>query len=99
MYILSHILFEKQFCLITAQQHNNFLINRAYMILPANKELRALPRKIPTNNKFIICQHVREKKKCTYKGTDGCQFAHCDEEKDLWTWMCQTNSKLLLRIM
>ena len=79
---------------LSAQQHNNFLINRAYLILPANKELRRIPTKQPVNNKYIICQHIRDKKKCNYKGTEGCQFAHCEEEKEMWSWMSQNNGAL-----
>ena len=82
--IISHIF-------LSAQQHNNFSINRAYVILPANKELRRIPTKVPANNKYIICQHIREKKKCSYKGSEGCQFAHSEEERDMWGWMGQNN--------
>ena len=38
-----------------------------------------------------ICLHVAAGKKCQYIGN--CTFAHSTEERDLWTYMKENNSK------
>lgn len=40
-----------------------------------------------------ICMHVTAGKKCQYVGN--CTFAHSVEERDLWTYMKENNSKFL----
>lgn len=39
-----------------------------------------------------MCMHVAAGKKCLYIGN--CTFAHSSEEKELWTFMKDNNSKL-----
>ena len=65
-------------------------INKMYLMrLPngTNKELRSLPDRLPKYANFIVCQHVIERGKCTYHGTRRCQFAHSEEERQVWTYM------------
>ncbi len=42
-----------------------------------------------------ICIHVAAGKKCQYIGN--CSFAHSTEERDLWTFMKDNNSKSTMR--
>ncbi|XP_046550029.1 LOW QUALITY PROTEIN: helicase with zinc finger domain 2-like [Haliotis rubra] len=75
--------------------HNLWHQIRMFQVLPSLKEIRPLPRKIPTNYHFIICKYVREKKKCDYNLGGPCQFAHGEEELEIWKWMCKNNVKTL----
>ncbi|KAK3091336.1 hypothetical protein FSP39_019040 [Pinctada imbricata] len=70
------------------KNHSNWAHNRVYLLIPSNKELRPLPRKIPKGFAFIICKFVRERGKCGYTGGGQCQFAHGQEELEAWQWMC-----------
>ncbi|KAJ8386174.1 hypothetical protein AAFF_G00175980 [Aldrovandia affinis] len=51
--------------------------------------IRSLPTKKPIPSQFEICMHVAAGKKCQYIGN--CTFAHSSEEKDLWTYMKESN--------
>ncbi|XP_054615349.1 zinc finger CCCH domain-containing protein 7A [Dunckerocampus dactyliophorus] len=51
--------------------------------------VRPLPTKKPIPAQFEICMHIAAGKKCQYVGN--CSFAHSTEERDLWTFMKETN--------
>ncbi|TRZ04278.1 hypothetical protein DNTS_003229 [Danionella cerebrum] len=51
--------------------------------------VRPLPTKKPVPAQFEICMHVAAGKKCQYIGN--CSFAHSTEERDLWTFMKESN--------
>uniref|UniRef100_A0A7N8YKV0 Zinc finger CCCH-type containing 7A n=1 Tax=Mastacembelus armatus TaxID=205130 RepID=A0A7N8YKV0_9TELE len=53
--------------------------------------VRPLPTKKPIPSQFEICMHVNAGKRCQYIGN--CTFAHSVEERDLWTYMKENNSK------
>ncbi|XP_048248196.1 helicase with zinc finger domain 2-like isoform X1 [Haliotis rufescens] len=74
--------------------HNLWHQIRIFLVLPSLKEIRALPRKIPTNFHFIICKYVKEKK-CDYNLGGPCQFAHGEEELEIWRWMCKNKVRTL----
>ncbi len=67
-------------------------LNNMFLITPQNKEIRPLPKKIPSN--FIICRHILAKKACDY-AHGYCQFAHSQEEIDVWKWMVQNKGKYI----
>ena len=81
---------DKDRCL---KHHANWSHNRTFLISPSYRELRPLPRKIPSGLNFIECKNIREKGKCGYTGI--CQFAHCTEELEAWKWMCMNGRKLV----
>ncbi|XP_048465352.1 zinc finger CCCH domain-containing protein 7A isoform X3 [Rhincodon typus] len=51
--------------------------------------IRPLPSKKPIPQQFDLCLHIAKGKKCTYTGL--CSFAHSLEEKDMWTYMKDSN--------
>ncbi|XP_067912525.1 zinc finger CCCH domain-containing protein 7A isoform X2 [Heterodontus francisci] len=51
--------------------------------------IRPLPSKKPIPQQFDLCMHIAKGKKCTYIGN--CSFAHSVEEKDMWTYMKDSN--------
>ncbi|XP_015215315.2 zinc finger CCCH domain-containing protein 7A [Lepisosteus oculatus] len=51
--------------------------------------IRPLPTKKPIPSQFDLCIHVSSGKKCQYIGN--CTFAHSPEEKDMWTFMKDSN--------
>lgn len=61
-------------------------LNIAYLLVPQNKLIRPLPRKIPSQLNFIICRHIKESRRCDYSAGN-CQFAHSEEEIEVWKWM------------
>lgn len=73
--------------------HSNWKMNRVYLVSPSNKEIRALPRKIPTGFRFILCSYIEKRGKCLYTGGGPCQFAHSQEELEIWQWMCVHEGK------
>ena len=73
--------------------HPNWKMNRVYVVSPSNKEIRSLPRKIPTGFRFTLCRHIEKRGKCGYTGEGPCQFAHSREELEIWQWMCAHDSK------
>jgi hypothetical protein len=75
--------------------HGNWSCNIVYLLSPSLKELRPLPRKIPSGLNFIVCQYVKDGKKCGFTGRGPCQFAHCTEEMEAWKFMCGKNCKLI----
>lgn len=79
--------------------HGNWSCNIVYLLSPSLKELRPLPKKIPSGLNFILCQHIRDGKKCAYIGRGPCQFAHCAEEIDAWKFMCANNCKILTYLL
>ncbi|XP_023654260.1 zinc finger CCCH domain-containing protein 7A [Paramormyrops kingsleyae] len=52
-------------------------------------QIRPLPVKKPIPSQFEICLHISSGKKCQYIGV--CTFAHSPEERDLWTFMKESN--------
>uniref|UniRef100_A0A672MTD5 Zinc finger CCCH domain-containing protein 7A-like n=1 Tax=Sinocyclocheilus grahami TaxID=75366 RepID=A0A672MTD5_SINGR len=58
--------------------------------------VRPLPTKKPIPTQFEICMHVATGKKCQYIGN--CSFAHSTEERDLWTFMKDNNSKFTMHL-
>ncbi|XP_033763482.1 LOW QUALITY PROTEIN: helicase with zinc finger domain 2-like [Pecten maximus] len=70
------------------KSHSNWKTNRIFLLATANREIRPLPRKIPGGFAFIICKFIRNKTKCGYTGGGYCQFAHSQEELEVWQWMC-----------
>ncbi|XP_022318175.2 3'-5' exoribonuclease HELZ2-like isoform X3 [Crassostrea virginica] len=75
--------------------HSNWKMNRVYLVSPSNKEIRSLPRKIPTGFRFILCSYIEKRGKCGYTGGGPCQFAHSQEELEIWQWMCAHDIKKL----
>ncbi|KAL3877847.1 hypothetical protein ACJMK2_035491 [Sinanodonta woodiana] len=73
------------------KSHANWIRNKIYLHSPSNKEVRPLPRKVPAGFNFIVCKYVRERNKCQYTGGGPCQFAHSNEELEVWKWMCINN--------
>ncbi|XP_076439727.1 3'-5' exoribonuclease HELZ2-like isoform X2 [Babylonia areolata] len=69
--------------------HSNFKIKRVFLIVGIYRELRSLPSVIPRNLNFAVCRFIQQKKKCQYVGQGPCQFAHSEEEKELWFWMAK----------
>ncbi|XP_061905950.1 zinc finger CCCH domain-containing protein 7A isoform X1 [Entelurus aequoreus] len=51
--------------------------------------VRPLPTKKPIPAQFEICMHIAAGKKCQYVGN--CSFAHSVEERDLWSFMKESN--------
>ncbi|CAH2306925.1 zinc finger CCCH domain-containing 7A [Pelobates cultripes] len=47
--------------------------------------IRPFPTKKPVPLQFELCNHIVTGKKCQFVGN--CSFAHCPEEKDIWTYM------------
>ncbi|CAM9406118.1 unnamed protein product [Lampetra planeri] len=47
------------------------------------------PKNVPLQ--FDLCAHVAKGKKCTFLGN--CTFAHSQEEKEVWTYMRESNIK------
>lgn len=41
-----------------------------------------------------LCNHIASGKKCQYVGN--CSFAHSPEERDVWTYMKENGSKLMI---
>lgn len=70
------------------KSHSNWKTNKIFLLATANREIRPLPRKIPGGFAFIICKFIRNKAKCGYTGGGYCQFAHSQEELEVWQWMC-----------
>ncbi|OWF53235.1 helicase with zinc finger domain 2-like [Mizuhopecten yessoensis] len=70
------------------KSHSNWKTNRIFLLATANREIRPLPRKIPGGFAFIICKFIRNKTKCGYTAGGYCQFAHSQEELEVWQWMC-----------
>ncbi len=67
--------------------------NKICILHPSSKIIRPLPRRLPMNCGFIICKYVQSKKKCEYTGGGHCQFAHHDQEKEVWTWMVKNKGE------
>lgn len=59
-------------------------LNAVFLILPSKKVVKELPRHIPFNNNFRICNYVTD----CHSG-NSCQFAHSSEEIKLWIWMLE----------
>ncbi|XP_061191305.1 helicase with zinc finger domain 2-like [Saccostrea echinata] len=77
------------------KNHSNWKTNRVYLASPSNKEIRVLPRKIPSGFRFILCSYIEKRGKCGYTGGGPCQFAHSQEELEIWQWMCAHDVKKL----
>lgn len=75
------------------KSHSNWGTNKIFLLATANREIRPLPRKIPGGFAFIVCKFIRNKQKCGYTGGGYCQFAHSQEELEVWQWMCVHNRK------
>lgn len=67
-----------------------------FYIPKAKRQMRNLPRIIPRACDFKICWNVQDKKPCKL---DNCQFAHCQEELDIWKWMVKSGSNQLIQII
>ncbi|CAH1794927.1 unnamed protein product, partial [Owenia fusiformis] len=61
--------------------------NKACLLLPERKVIRELPYRIPKDCNFAMCTHIINKRECFYVVGKQCQYAHCREEMDVWTWM------------
>jgi hypothetical protein len=75
------------------KNHSNWKTNQVYLVSPSNKEIRVLPRKIPSGFRFILCSYIEKRGKCGYTGGGPCQFAHTQEELEIWQWMCAHDGK------
>nr|XP_022313830.1 zinc finger CCCH domain-containing protein 7A-like isoform X2 [Crassostrea virginica] len=75
--------------------HPNWKINRVYVVSPSNKEIRSLPRKIPKGFRFTLCNLIEKRGKCRFTGGGPCQFAHSQDELEIWQWMCAHDIKRL----
>lgn len=42
-----------------------------------------------------LCNHIASGKKCQYIGN--CSFAHSPEEREVWTYMKENGSKLMVK--
>lgn len=73
--------------------------NCIYINMAQKKEIRPLPNKIPANLNFVICQHIREKKRCDYNLGGPCQFAHSQEEIKIWQWMVSNKGKIYMYLI
>lgn len=62
------------------------------MLKGQKKLIRPLPRKIPKYCNFIICTHIMQRKSCSYTAGN-CQFAHSQQEVEVWTWMVKNNGR------
>jgi len=65
-------------------------MNKIFVLLPCKKRVNQLPKRIPTNSNFAMCKHMVLKRHCDLVN-GGCQFAHSQEEIDLWKWMVNKN--------
>lgn len=77
------------------KNHANWNTNKIYLIATQNREIRPLPRKVPSGFGYRICKYIKEKNKCGYTGGGPCQFAHSQEELEIWQWMCAHDSKYI----
>ncbi|XP_041364209.1 zinc finger CCCH domain-containing protein 7B-like [Gigantopelta aegis] len=73
--------------------HNDWHYVKIFMLMPDKKEIRPLPRRIPARLNIVICRDFLANRRCRYHLGSYCQFAHSEEEKDVWVWMCENNSK------
>jgi hypothetical protein len=72
-------------CSATASPHV-WEANKVYVLMPSRKRVNQLPKRIPMNNNFALCRHMLTKRDCSMIN-GGCQFAHSEEEIELWKWM------------
>lgn len=79
-----------------AKGHSNWSANKMLLLATNNKEIRTLPKKIPTGFRFLMCKGIKERNKCAYNGTGHCSFAHSEEELKIWQWMCAHDGRLPL---
>ncbi|XP_037545056.1 zinc finger CCCH domain-containing protein 7A [Nematolebias whitei] len=82
----------KKYC--TAKARHTWAKDRRVVLVSSHERkkwttVRPLPTKKPIPSQFEICMHVTAGKKCQYIGN--CTFAHSVEERDLWTYMKESN--------
>ncbi|KAM4597910.1 zinc finger CCCH domain-containing protein 7A [Polymixia lowei] len=82
----------KKYC--SAKARHTWSKDRRVVLVSSNERkkwttVRPLPTKKPIPSQFEICMHVTAGKKCQYIGN--CTFAHSVEERDLWTYMKESN--------
>ncbi|KAM8825075.1 zinc finger CCCH domain-containing protein 7A [Synchiropus picturatus] len=82
----------KKFC--SAKARHTWAKDRRVVLVSSHERkkwiaMRPLPTKKPIPSQFEICMHVTAGKKCQYIGN--CTFAHSVEERDLWTFMKDSN--------
>ena len=71
-----------------AKANHMWSINITYLLVPNNKVIHSLPRRIPAGFKFAICRKGRQ---CNLGNS--CSFAHSKEEIEVWTWMAEHGGK------
>lgn len=84
----------KDRCKSMNQNHEHWQQNKICLLSPSNKQIRALPRKIPAALNFVICQYIKQRRPCNFSGGP-CQFAHCAEEIEVWKWMVRNQGETL----
>jgi hypothetical protein len=72
--------------------------NKAYVLMPSRKRVNQLPKRIPMNSNFALCRHMLSKRDCNWVN-GGCQFAHSQEEIDLWKWMVVNNGNIYFIVL
>ncbi|XP_013417543.1 helicase with zinc finger domain 2 isoform X2 [Lingula anatina] len=65
--------------------------NKVCLLQGPNKIIRALPKRIPTGLKFVICKNLSTRRSCDFARGGLCQFAHSNEEIEVWKWQVQNN--------
>ena len=71
---------------------HSWLGNKVFVLMPSRKRIKQLPNRIPMNCNFALCKHMQDKRKCDWI-SGGCQFAHSEEEIELWKWMVANKGK------
>ncbi|XP_041364211.1 zinc finger CCCH domain-containing protein 7B-like [Gigantopelta aegis] len=71
--------------------HNDWHHVKIFMLMPDKKEIRPLPRRIPARLNFLMCSDFLANRECNHYLGGPCQFAHSEEEKDVWVWMCRND--------